>query len=68
MGKERRIKMSRKLKTKKHMLLKKAEKYVQPLKHTEFSCPICGGVATVTATSFGTRAECHACGAWEEKR
>ena len=47
--------------------LREGLKYKRNLVHSEFRCPICGGIATVAA-KFGTRVECHACGAWEEER
>ena len=42
------------------MLLGVGRKYVEPLKHSEFKCPICGGVATVCVEYDKLIAECHA--------
>lgn len=43
-------------------LMRKAKRFVKPLVHTEFECPVCGGVASVNYLENVLRAECHACG------
>ena len=53
--------MRRKSEMRKCMLLDEAEKHVQPLKHTEFTCPICGGIASAILAEGEIKAECHAC-------
>ena len=42
------------------MLLGVGRKYIEPLKHAEFKCPICGGVATVYVQYDTLIVECHA--------
>lgn len=58
----------RKLLAEKRSLLREGLKHRKNLVHSEFRCPICGGIATVATENFGTRVECHACAAWEEVR
>lgn len=42
-------------------LMNEALKHLTPLKHEEFECPLCGGIATVNQTGGVVLAECHAC-------
>lgn len=58
----------RKLLAEKRSLLREGLKHRKNLVHSEFRCPICGGIATVATGNFGTRVECHACAAWGEVR
>lgn len=52
----------------KRLLLKAGRKVIKPLKHTEFSCPVCGGVATAAMVNETIRVECHACSRWAQER
>lgn len=47
---------------KKKLLAAARETESRPLKHGEFECPVCGGVASVRHENGITWAECHACG------
>lgn len=42
------------------LLMGVAKNYIEPLKHIEFKCPICGGVASVGIEYDTLIAECHA--------
>lgn len=42
------------------LLMGVGKKYIKPLKHAEFKCPICGGVATVCVQYDTLIVECHA--------
>lgn len=50
------------------MLLGVGRKYVEPLKHVEFKCPYCGGIATVHIRYDKIIAECHAENLWASQR
>ena len=63
-----RMKSENKILAEKKALLREGLKHRKNLVHSEFRCPICGGIATVATENFGTRVECHACAAWEEVR
>lgn len=52
----------------KRLLLKAGRKHAMSLKHVEFECPVCGGVATAVVANAVLRAECHACSRWMEER
>lgn len=52
----------------KKMLLGVGRKYVEPLKHVEFKCPYCGGIATVCIRYDKIIAECHAENLWASQR
>lgn len=56
------------LKEKRKELFQESLKHVKKLKHEEFTCPICGGVASVIQSGDEIEAECHACGikAWKK--
>ena len=43
------------------MLLQEGLKRLIPLKHVEFICPACGGIATVHRSGDTIIVECHAC-------
>ena len=51
----------------KERLMKKAKRFLKPLVHTEFNCPVCGGIASVAYIESVLRAECHACGLRKEE-
>lgn len=42
-------------------LMEKAKKHAKPLKHTEFKCPYCGGIASTVIENGTVAAECHSC-------
>ena len=63
-----RTKSENKILAEKKLLLREGLKHRKNLVHSEFRCPICGGIATVATENFGTRVECHTCAAWEEVR
>ena len=63
-----RMKSENKILAEKKALLREGLKHKKNLVHSEFKCPICGGIATVATENFGTRVECHACAAWVEER
>ena len=52
----------------KEKLRELGKKNFDALKHTEFKCPICGGIATVCLESGSIRSECHACSTWVLER
>lgn len=47
-------------------LLTEGRKYHDPMKHNEFICPLCGGVAAIYQYGGRAKAECYACGRWIE--
>lgn len=53
--------MKKDRKNDRELLLKVGLGYLKPLKYTEFKCPICGGIATVSRFNQVTTAECYAC-------
>lgn len=53
--------MSRKHEMKKHMFLDEAERHAVLMQHTEFRCPVCGGIASAIVSEGEIKAECHAC-------
>lgn len=55
-------------KEQKNRLLKEGLKHKEPLKFNEFTCPLCGGIATTGTVSLKTRVECHACGTRSETK
>lgn len=44
------------------MLWREGLKHLTPLKHKEFICPVCGGIATANQSGEIVAVECHACG------
>lgn len=46
---------------KKDLLFNTGKEYLISLKHVEFECPLCGGIATVYGDETYTGVECHAC-------
>lgn len=48
-------------KIRKETLLMEGLKHFTPLKHTEFICPVCGGIATIGCENQLVVTECHAC-------
>lgn len=42
------------------LLMGVGKKHIEPLKHAEFKCPICGGIATVYVQYDTLIVECHA--------
>ena len=56
---------------KRYMLMEEARKYAVPMmKHTEFKCPCCGGIASAVIEEGVIKAECHVTGTkvYEVKR
>lgn len=55
---------------KRYMLMEEARKYAVPMKHTEFKCPCCGGIASAVIEEGVIKAECHVTGmkVYEVKR
>lgn len=51
-----------KKKDKRNAMLQEAKKARTPLKHAEFKCPNCKGVASVIVLCGQLKAECHNCG------
>ena len=43
-------------------LLEVARKVAIPIRHTEFACPCCSGIASAVVENGAVIAECHACG------
>lgn len=54
------MKKKRNRKEDRKLLFNVAKNYIEPLKHSEFKCPICGGIATVCVEYDKLIAECHA--------
>lgn len=52
----------------KRLLMNVGRKHYEPLKHIEFKCPKCNGIATVYVENDYIRTECHACGTWGQER
>ena len=50
------------------VLRKVGKKNYKPLKHEEFKCPLCKGVASVGMEANVLRIECHACSTWVIER
>lgn len=44
---------------KRYMLMEEARKYAVPMKHTEFKCPCCGGIASAVIEGGVIKTECH---------
>lgn len=42
-------------------LMDEAKKVARPIRHTEFTCPYCGGVASTVIENGNISAECHCC-------
>ena len=55
---------------KRYMLTDAAREHAVPLKHTEFKCPCCGGIASAVIEQGVIKAECHVTGmkVYEVKR
>lgn len=55
---------------KRYMLTDAAIAHAVPLKHTEFKCPCCGGIASAVIEEGVIKAECHVTGmkVYEVKR
>lgn len=51
--------MNKKREDRRARLMEVGKKYLQPLKHTEFKCPLCKSIATVSYEDNYIVAECH---------
>lgn len=51
--------MNKKNENRKAKIMEAGKKHLQPLKHTEFKCPLCGSIATVCCEDNYIISECH---------
>lgn len=51
--------MNKKIENRKAKIMEAGKKCLQPLKHTEFKCPLCKSIATVSYEDNYIVAECH---------
>lgn len=52
----------------KEKLRELGKKNFNAIKHVEFKCPLCKGIASVCQEGGNIKTECHACSTWTIER